>query len=225
MAAAQRRALQARGGAPGWEGGRASPSLLPALQLPQAPLSEACRVPPALRAEGCFGLLQSTEEVSARRRLPPYALCQGPPSGRCSCLCGHRASASAPSHPRFRFATFTHPLALYGQTAAALLCFLFLNTACDTEAFPLSPETGAGGLGSSLRPSVNQRVIPESQGDCSVSLTLPHPTPWLSGKESTSNAGAAGDTVRPLGHEDSPGGGNGNPLQYFCLENPMVRGA
>ena len=23
----------------------------------------------------------------------------------------------------------------------------------------------------------------------------------------------------------SPGGGHGNPLQYFCLENPMDRGA
>ena len=23
----------------------------------------------------------------------------------------------------------------------------------------------------------------------------------------------------------SPGGGNGNPLQYFCLENSMDRGA
>ena len=23
----------------------------------------------------------------------------------------------------------------------------------------------------------------------------------------------------------SPGEGNGNPLQYFCLENPMERGA
>ena len=23
----------------------------------------------------------------------------------------------------------------------------------------------------------------------------------------------------------SPGGGNGNPLQYLCLENPMDRGA
>ena len=22
----------------------------------------------------------------------------------------------------------------------------------------------------------------------------------------------------------SPGGGNGNPLQYFCLENPMASG-
>ena len=25
--------------------------------------------------------------------------------------------------------------------------------------------------------------------------------------------------------ERSPGGGNGNPLQYLCLENPMDRGA
>ena len=29
----------------------------------------------------------------------------------------------------------------------------------------------------------------------------------------------------PLSGEDSPGGGNGNPLQYSCLENPMDRGA
>ena len=31
--------------------------------------------------------------------------------------------------------------------------------------------------------------------------------------------------VRSLGWEDSPGEGNGNPLQYSCLENPMDRGA
>ena len=31
--------------------------------------------------------------------------------------------------------------------------------------------------------------------------------------------------VRFLGGEDSPGEGNGNPLQYSCLENPMDRGA
>ena len=30
--------------------------------------------------------------------------------------------------------------------------------------------------------------------------------------------------VRSLGQEN-PGGGNGNPLQYFCLENPMDREA
>ena len=28
-----------------------------------------------------------------------------------------------------------------------------------------------------------------------------------------------------LGQEDTLGEGNGNPLQYSCLENPMNRGA
>ena len=31
--------------------------------------------------------------------------------------------------------------------------------------------------------------------------------------------------VRSLGWDDSPGEGNGNPLQYPCLENPMDGGA
>ena len=35
----------------------------------------------------------------------------------------------------------------------------------------------------------------------------------------------AGDTGWFPGSGRSPGGGNGNPLQYSCLENPMDRGA
>ena len=35
----------------------------------------------------------------------------------------------------------------------------------------------------------------------------------------------AGDTVSIPGSGRSPGGGNGNPLQYSCLENSMDRGA
>ena len=31
--------------------------------------------------------------------------------------------------------------------------------------------------------------------------------------------------VQSLGQEEDPGEGNGNPLQYPCLENPMERGA
>ena len=31
--------------------------------------------------------------------------------------------------------------------------------------------------------------------------------------------------VPSLGPERSPGGGNDNPLQYLCLEDPMDRGA
>ena len=42
------------------------------------------------------------------------------------------------------------------------------------------------------------------------------------GKESTSNSGDLG-LIPGLGR--SPGEGNGNSLQYSCLENPMDRGA
>ena len=31
--------------------------------------------------------------------------------------------------------------------------------------------------------------------------------------------------VQSLGREDPPGEGNGNPLQYSCLENSIDRGA
>ena len=34
----------------------------------------------------------------------------------------------------------------------------------------------------------------------------------------------AGDAGSIPGSERSPGGGNGSPLQYSCLENPMDRG-
>ena len=44
-------------------------------------------------------------------------------------------------------------------------------------------------------------------------------------KESTGHAGEMDMCAQSLGWEDSPGGGNGNPLQYSCLENPMDRGA
>ena len=45
---------------------------------------------------------------------------------------------------------------------------------------------------------------------------------WLSGKESTCNAGDAGSIPRSA---RSPGGRNGNPLQYSCLGNAITRGA
>ena len=42
------------------------------------------------------------------------------------------------------------------------------------------------------------------------------------GKESACSAGDLGSSPRS---GRSPGEGNGNPLQYYCLENPMDRGA
>ena len=49
---------------------------------------------------------------------------------------------------------------------------------------------------------------------------------WLSGKESACNATCnAGHTGSIPGSGRSPGKGNGNPLQYSFLGNPMDRGA
>ena len=55
--------------------------------------------------------------------------------------------------------------------------------------------------------------------------TLPHTSSWFfhggsDSKESTCNAGDLGSVP---GSGRFPGGGNGNPLQYSCLENRMDR--
>ena len=44
-------------------------------------------------------------------------------------------------------------------------------------------------------------------------------------KNRPANAGDAGDMGSISGLGRSLGGGNGNPLQYSCLENSMNRGA
>ena len=44
-------------------------------------------------------------------------------------------------------------------------------------------------------------------------------------KNLPANAGHERDSGSVAGLERSPGGGNGNPLQYSCLENSMDRGA
>ena len=48
---------------------------------------------------------------------------------------------------------------------------------------------------------------------------------WLSSKASACNSEDLGDVGSLPGWERSPGEGNGNPLQYSCLENLMDRGA
>ena len=44
-------------------------------------------------------------------------------------------------------------------------------------------------------------------------------------KNPPANTGHLGDTGSIPGSGRSPGEGNGNPLQYSCLENPMDKGA
>ena len=46
-----------------------------------------------------------------------------------------------------------------------------------------------------------------------------------SGSDGIASAYNVGDLGSIPGSEISPGEGNGNPLQYSCLENPMDRGA
>ena len=44
-------------------------------------------------------------------------------------------------------------------------------------------------------------------------------------KKPPASAGDARDSGSVPGSGRSPGGGNGNPLQYSCLKNPKDRGA
>ena len=46
-----------------------------------------------------------------------------------------------------------------------------------------------------------------------------------SGNDSACSVGATGDMGSIAGVERSTGEGNGNPLQYSCLKNPMDGGA
>ena len=60
----------------------------------------------------------------------------------------------------------------------------------------------------------------------SKSLTVKKGFPnGLVGEESAYSAGDTGDASSVPGSVRFPRGGNGNPLQYPCLENSMDRGA
>ena len=59
------------------------------------------------------------------------------------------------------------------------------------------------------------------ESDTTEPLTHTRLPRWLSAKESTFHGTDAG-SIPESGR--SPGGGNGNPLQYSCLENPMGKG-
>ena len=67
----------------------------------------------------------------------------------------------------------------------------------------------------------------QQRGDCGCSPGLGGSgySRGLSGKESTWNAVASGDASSVPGLGRSPGEGDGNRLQYSCLENPMGRRA
>ena len=63
---------------------------------------------------------------------------------------------------------------------------------------------------------------PWGRKDWDMTEQLTHTTCGSDGKASAYNAGDPGSSP---GLGSSPGEGNGTPLQYSCLENPMDRGA
>ena len=58
------------------------------------------------------------------------------------------------------------------------------------------------------------------QGDCILSYVILG-FPRGTGGEASANAGDGRDAASIPGSGRSPGGGNGSPLQYSCLEKPM----
>ena len=61
--------------------------------------------------------------------------------------------------------------------------------------------------------------------DFNISAYYVHQRGFPGGSEGKVSACNAGDLSLIPGSGRSPGEGNGNPLQYSCLENPMDRGA
>ena len=71
-------------------------------------------------------------------------------------------------------------------------------------------------LGKSMGSSYVVRISELIQVEC----------PYIcKGSDGKASAYSAGDLGSILGLERSSGEGNGNPLQYSCLENPMDGGA
>ena len=73
----------------------------------------------------------------------------------------------------------------------------------------------------------SQRPLGGSPADINTSLpsSVEYPRSFPGGWDGKESACGAEDPSSMLGSGRSPGEGNGNLLQYSCLENPMDRGA
>ena len=56
-------------------------------------------------------------------------------------------------------------------------------------------------------------------------LPIPKTKDFPGGSDGKASVYNVGDLGSIPGSGRSPGEGNGNPFQYYCLENPMDRGA
>ena len=69
-----------------------------------------------------------------------------------------------------------------------------------------------------------KRAIPKN-AQTTAQLPSSHKLDFPGGSDGKASAYNVGDPDSIPGLERSPGEGNDNPLQYFCLENPINRGA
>ena len=112
--------------------------------------------------------------------------------------------------------------------ASQVVCMHITNHACASSEGPLAAgsewtkvgrqDSGRHGGSRLLKPrKVHLFFLIKKKFSYFYFIGLPR---WFSGKESACNVGHAGSIP---GWGRSPGEGNGNPLQYSCLENPMDR--
>ena len=66
---------------------------------------------------------------------------------------------------------------------------------------------------------------PDKEREIPYIISLIYEICFPDGSEAKASACNVGDLGSIPGSGRSPGEGNGNPLQYSCLENPMDRGA
>ena len=104
---------------------------------------------------------------------------------------------------------------------------------CNIKPLACSDHTGKGipprmgaysGLHSSCFPD-NANDVSQRITSYSFKLSFFQKEDFLSGSEGKASAYNAGDPGSIPGLERSSVEGNGTPLQYSCLENPMDRGA
>ena len=105
-----------------------------------------------------------------------------------------------------------------------LFVCLFGGVGCGTLQYVGSwfPDQGLNPHLQQWKRSLNQwtaREVHRTSLDVAVKVCFPG---GISVKEPPGNAGDAGDTGLIPGLGRSTGGGNGNPLQYACLENPWT---
>ena len=126
-------------------------------------------------------------------------------------------------------------------------CFLWLEISSPIIAFPLPPSNLCSNTGLCLTTlfKISKPIPPVKPSTPSalllysvlkpcfhltycilVLLYYVHGLPmWCSGKEPACQCGSARDTSSIAGSGRCPGGANGHPLQYSCLENSTDRGA